>query len=68
MCSAIRYPEAFPLKDIKVKNIVKHLLHLFTRVGIPKILQTDQGSNFTSELMTQVMKELNVHKIISTAY
>ena len=68
MCSAIRYPEAFPLRDIKAKHIVKHLLQLFTRVGIPKILQTDQGSNFTSELMTQVMKELNVSKQISTAY
>ena len=68
MCSAIRYPEAFPLKDIKAKQIVKHLLHLFTQVGIPKVLQTDQGSNFTSDLMTQVLKELNVHKITSTAY
>ena len=68
MCSSIRYPEAFPLKDIKAKHVVKHLLQLFTRVGIPKVVQTDQGSNFTSDLMTQVMKELNVVKKISTAY
>ena len=53
MCSAIRYPEAFPLRDIKAKHIVKSLLQLFTRVAIPKVLQTDQGSNFTSELMTR---------------
>lgn len=68
MCAATRYPEAYPLRDIKAKNIVSHLLHLFTKVGIPQEIQSDQGSNFTSDLMKSVMLELEVNKKVATAY
>lgn len=45
---ATRYPEAFPLKKIKARQIVSCLIQLFSRVGIPKKIITDQGTNFTS--------------------
>lgn len=60
MDTSTRYPEAFPLKSITSKNVIKHLLHLFTSVGIPKEIQSDQGTNFTSNLFKQVMKDLSV--------
>lgn len=44
---ATRYPEAFPLKNIKMRQIVNALIQLFSRVGIPKVIITDQGTNFT---------------------
>ena len=68
MDTSTRYPEAFAMKDIQATKVVKNLLHLFTKVGIPKEIQTDQGSNFTSKIMTAVMKELNVHHKLATAY
>ena len=63
-----RYPEAYPLKNISTKSIVKCLLHLFTSVGIPKIIQSDQGSNFSSKFFQQVVNELNVYHVTSSAY
>ena len=43
-----RYPEAIPVRNISARTIVKHLIHFFTTVGIPKVVQTDRGTNFTS--------------------
>ena len=45
MCASTRFPEAIPLRNIKTKNIVKALVKFFTFVGLPKSVQSDQGSN-----------------------
>lgn len=68
MCTATRYPEVFPLRNIKAKNIVKCLLNFFTSVGIPKEIQSDQASNFSSDLFREVLKELNISQTLSSAY
>ena len=59
MCASTRFPEAIPLRDIKAKTIVRALIKFFTLVGLPKSIQSDQGSNFMSGLFQQVMSELN---------
>ena len=46
MCTSTRFPEAIPLRNISVKTIVKALIKFFTVVGLPKSIQSDQGSNF----------------------
>ena len=43
MCTSTRFPEVISLRNIKTKSIVKAL---FTFVGLPKSVQSDQGSNF----------------------
>ena len=48
MCASTRFPEAIPLRNIKTTNIVKALVKFFTCVGLPKSVQSDQGSNFMS--------------------
>ena len=48
MCTSTRFPEAIPLRNIKTKSMVKALIKLFTFVGLPKSVQSDQGSNFMS--------------------
>ena len=48
MCASTRFPEAIPLRDIKTKTIVKALVKFFTFVGLPKSVQSNQGSNFMS--------------------
>ena len=50
MCSSTRFPEAIPLRNIKAKIIVEHLVKFFTFVGLPKAIQSDLGSNFTSNI------------------
>ena len=48
MCASTRFPEAIPLRNIKTKTIVKALVKFFTFVGLPRSVQSDQGSNFMS--------------------
>nr|XP_027227085.1 uncharacterized protein LOC113819048 [Penaeus vannamei] len=65
---ATRYPEAIPLRRITTKNVVKALIIFFTQVGLPTVIQSDQGSNFTSRLYEQVMKSLGIQQCRSTVY
>ena len=65
---ATRYPEAIPLKTIDAAQIAEELLQLFARVGIPEEILTDQGSNFTSQLLMEIYSMLHVHPIRTTLY
>ena len=66
MCTSTRFPEAIPLRNIK--TIVKALIKFFTFVGLPKSVQSDQGSNFMSGIFQQVMHELRIKQYRSSAY
>ena len=68
MCTTTRYPEAIPLRNISTKTIVKALLKYFTNFGIPKEIQSDRGSNFTSDLFRGILRELGVKQTLSSAY
>ena len=68
MCTSIRFPEAIPLRSIKTKSIVKALINFFTFVGLPKSVQSAQGSNFMSGILQQVMHELGIKQYRSSAY
>lgn len=68
MCQATRYPAAFPLRTITSKSVGKALTQFISTFGIPKIIQSDQGSIFTSHLFAQVLKQFKVKHNKSTAY
>ena len=68
MCAATRFPEAIPLRTIKTPNIVKALIKFFTLVGLPRSVQSDQDSNFMSSLFQEVMFQLGIKQVKSTAY
>ena len=68
MCTSTRFPEAIPLRNIKTKSIVKALIKFFTFVGLPKSVQSDQGSSFMSGIFQQVMHELGIKQYRSSAY
>ncbi|KAJ8019561.1 hypothetical protein HOLleu_41205 [Holothuria leucospilota] len=65
---ATRYPEAIPLRNISAKLVTDALVKFFTRVGLPKEVQHDQGSNFMSELFKSVLSNLGIKQIASSAY
>ena len=65
---ATRYPEAFPLRNIKSRQVANCLLQLFSRVGIPREILTDQGTNFNSGFMKQVYAMLGIRGIRTTPY
>ncbi len=69
MCQVTRYPATYPLRSVTAKLVVKALTTQFISVfGIPKIIQSDQGSNFTSNLFNQVLKPLHIQHNLSSAY
>ena len=54
MCAVTRYPEAVPLRSLKACAIVKALVKIFSTFGLPRCIQSDQGSNFMSKVFAQV--------------
>ena len=68
ICMASRRPEVHPLKNTKAESIVEGLIEFLTRNGIPSKLLTDQGSQFTSEVMTQTCQRLGITHITTVPY
>ncbi|KAI2648139.1 Transposon Ty3-I Gag-Pol polyprotein [Labeo rohita] len=65
---ATRYPEVYPLRSTQVKNIVKCLIDLISRVGVPSEIVTDQGTNFMAKLMKLLYKQLGIRGIRTTPF
>lgn len=68
MCMSTRFPEAIPLRSIHAKNIVRELVRFFSWVGLPQVIQSDQGSNFTSNIFKKVLKGLHIKPQLSSSY
>ena len=65
----MRFPEVIPLRKIASPNIAKALVKFFfTLVGLPKVIQSDQGSNFMSKLFLKVLHQLGVKQVKSSVY
>ena len=68
MCASTRFSEAIPLRNIKTKNTVKAFVMFLTFVGLPKSVQSDQGSTFMSGIFQQVMHESGIIQYKSSSY
>ena len=65
---ATRYPEAVALRSIDAEHIAEELVQIFSRVGIPEEILTDQGTNFMSQLLAEVYKLMRVKAIRTSPY
>jgi len=65
---ATRYPEAFALKTIDTVTVANTLIEFFSRVGVPRVILTDQGTNFTSKLLQELYKLMGIHGITTSPY
>ncbi|XP_077541014.1 uncharacterized protein LOC144153239 [Haemaphysalis longicornis] len=63
-----RFPEAVALPSIETERVAEALLQIFSRVGVPEEMLSDRGSNFTSELMTEVGRLLSLRLQTTTPY
>jgi len=66
MCT--RFPEAIPLKVISTSTVAEALLNMFSRVGLPNRIHSDRGSQFTSEMMREVYRLLDIRQSTTTPY
>lgn len=64
-----KWSEAFAVPNITAQTIANLLIdEIITRHGVPRRLLSDNGTNFTSNLIKDVCKILNVKKIFTTPY
>ncbi|KAK3887676.1 hypothetical protein Pcinc_008226 [Petrolisthes cinctipes] len=65
---ATGFPEAIPLKSIDTISVAEALITIFSRVGIPREILSDQGTQFTPQLMQEIHKLLGVKPMFTTPY
>ena len=65
---ATRYPRAIALRTVDAPTIAEELLKFFARMGVPEEILTDQGTNFTSQLLAEVYRLLHIKPIRTTPY
>ena len=65
---ATRYPEALPLRVVDSETIAEALLSIFSRVGIPSVLLSDNGPQFVAGFIQEVARLLSLKLIHSTIY
>jgi len=63
---ATRYPEAVALKNIDTITVAESLVEIFSRVGIPREILSDRGSQFKSDLMSEIHRLLSVKALYTS--
>eukprot|EP00731_Ephydatia_muelleri_P007395 Em0003g1643a len=65
---ATRYPEAVAMKSVVAEYVAEELIGIFARVGIPREILTDQGSNFMSNLLSELYRLMQIKPIRTSPY
>ncbi|GFU02277.1 retrovirus-related Pol polyprotein from transposon 297 [Trichonephila clavipes] len=68
MCMSSKYPDAVPMPDIASTTVVEALFQIFSRMGFPKEIQTDQGTSFTSILTPVFFENFGINVVRSSVY
>ncbi|GFX12734.1 retrovirus-related Pol polyprotein from transposon 412 [Trichonephila clavipes] len=64
LCMSSRYPDVIPVANLCSTTVVNALLQIFSRMGFPRELQTDQGTSFMSALTTEFLERFGVKVVI----
>ncbi|GFU62638.1 retrovirus-related Pol polyprotein from transposon 412 [Trichonephila clavipes] len=68
MCMSSKYPDAVPMPDIASTTVVEALFQIFSRMGFPKEIQTDQGTSFMSILTSVFFENFGINVVRSSVY
>ena len=63
-----RYPEAVPLKNIDTETVAEALLDMYSCLGIPEEVLSDQGTQFVSSCKQEVSRLLSINRLTTTPY
>ena len=63
-----KWVQLFALKNTNAINVAKCLLKFISANGIPDQILTDQGSNFQSQVLSELYDLLDIHRSRTTAY
>ena len=65
---ATRFPEAVPMRSIDSVSVAEALFTVFSRLGFPVEILSDNGSQFTSEMFREFLKLLQIKAVHSSPY
>ena len=65
---ATRYPEAVPLKRTDTETVAEALVDIYSSLGIPEEVLSNQGAQFISDCMREVCKLLGVSYSTTAPY
>ena len=68
ICMATRWPDAIPLRSTTARAVATGLLDIFSRIGIPLQILSDQGTQFTGKVLQHLCEGLGIQQIQSTPY
>ena len=64
-----RWPEAVPLRDTSTETVATALIQTWvSRFGVPAVITTDRGAQFTSSLWSQLSSMFGIRHIMTTSY
>ena len=63
-----RWVEAAPLRETTTTAVSEEVIAFFSRFGLPSIVLSDGGPQFTSNQMEDVLRNLGVVHAVSTPY
>ena len=61
-----RWPAVYALKSLTARAVCDALTDLFTNVGVPAKIVSDNGSNFSSQLTRELLQRLGCSPIFAT--
>ena len=65
---ATRYLKAVALLSTDAEHVAEELVRIFSRMGIPEEILTDQGPNFMSQLLAGIYSFLRIRPIRTSPY
>ncbi|GFR73119.1 Pol polyprotein [Elysia marginata] len=65
---ATRYAEAVPLRNIDTETAADALVDIYSRLGVPEEVLSDQGTQFMSDCVKEVCRLLGIKQKATTPY
>ncbi|GFO36119.1 Zinc finger protein [Plakobranchus ocellatus] len=65
---ATRFAEAVPLRKIDTESVAEALVDIYSRLGVPEEMLSDQGTQFISDCMKEVCRLLGIKQKTTTPY
>lgn len=63
-----KWAQAIPMRDQTAARITEKLVKVFSVLGIPDVLHSDQGQNFESTILKETLQAFGIAKSHTTVY
>lgn len=63
-----KYSQAYPMRSCSAEDTAKTFVVYISHMGIPKMIISDQGANFCSDLFKQLSKLFSIKHIFASPY